>query len=102
MIGRLLKRKPKPSARDDLVSVATAVSEPMAQSWAQMLRNNEIPAMVKSGGAGFSFGGPPPFGATSYVLVPKSRLDDATAVLEPFATAGEPESEELEEEEIPR
>jgi hypothetical protein len=73
---------------DDLVRVATAWSEAMAQSWAEMLRNNGIDAFVKVGGAGFSFGGPPPFGYEAYVLVRASLAQRACDILEGFEEPG--------------
>ena len=70
------------------VPVATVWSEPMAQSWVQMLNNNGVAAMVKTGGPGFSFGGPPPFGFESYILVPEGKVDEARSVLEGFEAPG--------------
>ncbi|HEV3310377.1 MAG TPA: hypothetical protein VG815_07655 [Chloroflexota bacterium] len=70
------------------VLVATVWSEPMAQSWAQMLRNNGIPAMVKAGGPGFSLGGPPPLGFETYILAPESLAKRAGDILEGFAEPG--------------
>ena len=60
----------------------------MGQSWVQLLLNSGIPAVVRSGGPGFSLGGPPPFGSESYVLVPRARAPEAVGVLAPFAAPG--------------
>jgi hypothetical protein len=73
---------------DRLIRVATAWNEPMAHSWAEMLRNNGVDAFVKVGGAGFSFGGPPPFGSEAYVFVPQRLAERACAILEAFEEPG--------------
>jgi hypothetical protein len=75
--------------RDDrLVRVATAWNEPMAHSWAEMLRNNGVDAFVKVGGPGFSFGGPPPFGYEANVFVPERLVERACGILEGFEEPG--------------
>ena len=72
-----------------LVVVATAFGDLMANSWAQMLRNNGIPAVVKTTGPGFSLGGPPPAGFPVNLYVSAHFFERATAILEDFASPGE-------------
>lgn len=76
------------SQSDRLVRLATVWSETMAHSWAEMLRNNGIPALVKAGGPGFSLGGPPPFGFESYVYVPEYLFQRSRGILEAFEEPG--------------
>jgi hypothetical protein len=73
---------------EPLVWLATAWSEPLAQSWGELLRNNGIDCLVKSGGPGWSFGAPPPFGIEVYLSVPASQFTRAHALLEPFEEPG--------------
>lgn len=40
-------------ADDDIIWLATAPNEPIAQMWAADLRNEQIPVMLKPGGPGF-------------------------------------------------
>ncbi|HZT95450.1 MAG TPA: hypothetical protein VFB34_01310 [Chloroflexota bacterium] len=78
---------------DPLVRVATAWSEPIAQSWAELLRNNGIPSIVKAAGPGFSLGAPLPFGFPIYLLVPASLFARGHAILEGYEEPGELELE---------
>lgn len=73
---------------EPFVRAAVAWSDLMVRSWAELLRNNGIPAAVKTGGPGFSFGAPPPFGFACYIYVPKDLLARAMAVLTPFEQPG--------------
>ena len=92
MFARWRDRRAR-ETQDDLVPVARLFSEPMAQSLAQLLRNNDVPAMVKSTGAGFALG-TPPFGTETVILVHKKDEEQAKQLLEVTEDDPEPEWEE--------
>lgn len=88
---------PVKDEHEPFVRVAVAWSDVMARSWAELLQNNGISATVKTGGPGFSFGAPPPFGFACYIYVPGNLLERAVALLEPYAEPGVMQLTTLEE-----
>ncbi len=73
---------------DQFIRLATTWSEVIAQSWAEVLRNNSIPTVVKVGGPGFSFGAPPAFGYATYVYVPEYLFKRGRFILEGYEEPG--------------
>lgn len=68
--------------------VAKVWSEPLAQSFAEVLRNNGIDAFVRTLGVGFSIGAPMVLGYEAYIVVPEAFVGRSADILEGL---GEPD-----------
>ena len=64
-----------------LVCVATAPSEPIGESWAELLRNQGVPAFVRSDTMRAHFGSS---FLPARVMVAQERESDALSILEDF------------------